>query len=152
MKTKRVQVSKNPKFRRCLAQAIIAEAHPGYLISLQGKHYADPVAGIVYLRKDDQPWDDDVAFRVVPVDNLVSGTSDYSDEVDWEIPEIPYADMLSAFLVDEDETWEPQRSEVIQFARRHQWKERIEEIEDLAHDETIDLILDEILDEVDVRS
>jgi len=146
-----IKVNDDPKFRRAVAKAIMAQSHPGYHSSVQGGHYADPVAGIVYLMRGDQcPWPDDVNHRIVEVELLVLGAGDYSGEVDWDIPQMPRGDMLAAYRESGGtEDWDQNASEVIEFARSHQqWKERIEEIEDLAHDETISLILDEILDEI----
>ena len=148
-----IKVSKNPKFRQCLAQAIMAEARPGYLDNFHGRHYADPVAGIVYLGKDDQPWDDDAKSHIVPVSNFVFDTSEYSGVVDWDSTEFPYADMLSAFLVsNEHEPFEPTRYELIQFAHGNGWENLIEDIEDEARNQTMARLLGEILDEVAIRS
>ena len=84
-----IKVNDDPKFRRAVAKAILAQSHPGYHSSVQGGHYADPVAGIVYLKRGNQcPWPDDVDHRIVGVEALVIDPGAYSREQEKAIAKI----------------------------------------------------------------
>ena len=163
MQATKIQVSKDPAFRKRVAECIVFQAHPGYSYQAQGCYYADPVEGVVWHRQYNAPWNpwSDETF-VVDVDALVEQEGrDYSDTPDWKLirHEIPYTDMVAAYLKSEGEKFEDDGDipewvdidEVISFARENGWQEEIEEQETLASSVAIDFAVSEIFDEIDAK-
>lgn len=159
-----LRVSSDEDFRREVAEAIVKEAHPSYIVTCYGDHYTDPVDGRIY-RKESQsawnPWSDSISWRVVPVESLVNqGNNDFSDEVDWAIADIPYRGMVTAYLDAEGEEFEENGdipewvscSEVVAFARNcEEWAELLEGIESDAHEAAVSFAISEFLDEIVVE-
>ena len=158
-----IRVSQDKAFRQKVAEAVVAEAEPGY--HSQGYYYADPVEGVVHFKQNQafwNPWSDDINFLVVGIGELVSQGNDFDPSVDWDIASIPKREMIAAFLEDQGEEFEANgdipnwvsMSEVIAFAVSHseEWQKQIEEIESNAREEAIAFALSEILDEIVVEA
>lgn len=157
-----LRVSECPKFRREVAEKVVSEAHPGY--HGQGYYYADPVEGKVYYKETTaawNPWNDSIGWRIVGVEALVNQDSnDFSPEVDWDVVDFPYREMVTAYLEAEDEEFEENgdvpewvdRRTVIEFASDDdRWSQLIEQIENTAYEEAVSLALFEMLDEIVIQ-
>ena len=152
-----LQVSKDPAFRRELAKALVRVANPGCL----GYFCADPVEGKVYYTEDifDNPWSDDVDWRIICVDYLGDPNSDYSEAVD------DWGDLLTreiklSCLASQDKELEENDdipewlsdNEVIDWASSNinGFKEKVEEVESAALEVAITLAESDIIDEVTI--
>lgn len=155
-----LRVSDDKNFRQKVAEALIAEAHPGY--HSQGYYYADPVEGRVYYREQNaawNPWDEEIDWRIVPIDRLVDG-GNFDPSVDWDVAYLDnYRDMVAAYLESEEEEFEGNgdipwvnKKDVINFASEDdRWKDEIEEIDLINYEQAISFALSEIQDEVVVE-
>lgn len=146
-----IKVCDNDAFRNDLAIAIVEEANPGY--HNQGYHYADPLKGEIYYKEQTalyNPWADD-AF-VIPLYKLFENPKkNYSDQVDWNLTDLPWDRMTKAYLKE----YEPisiDKSEVINFARKHsqEWEKLISFEEENSREEAISFAKSEILDEIEI--
>lgn len=158
----RLRVSSNEYFRREAAAMIVEEADPSF--HGIGYYYADPVEGRVYYRESQgwNTWCDDVDWRVVSVQDLVSDGCDgcdFSPSVDWDAAEadIPYAEMVDAYLEAQGEKRESNgeipewvcKSDVIAFASEDdRWKELIQSIEEAYKEVSVQFALSELKDEI----
>lgn len=155
-----LRVSDDKNFRQKVAEALVAEAHPGY--HSQGYYYADPVEGRVYYREQNaawNPWDEEIDWRIVPIDRLVDG-GNFDPSVDWDVAYLDnYRDMVAAYLESEEEEFEGNgdipwvnKKDVINFASEDdRWKDEIEEIDLINYEQAISFALSEIQDEVVVE-
>jgi len=146
-----IKVCDNDNFRHDLAIAIVEEANPGY--HGQGYHYTDPLKGEIYYKEQNalwNPWSDD-AF-VVPVYKLFENPKkNYSDQVDWNLVDLPWDEMTKAYVKE----YEPnsfQKSDVVYFARNHskEWEKLISFEEENSREEAISFAKSEILDEIEI--
>lgn len=157
-----LRVNESQAFRQKVAEALVAEAHPGY--HCMGYYYADPVDGGVYYRQTNapcNPWSESVDWRIVPVDKLVDDDGNFDPSVDWSAADLPdYRDMVKAYLESEEEGFEDNgdipdwvnKTDVINFASDDdRWQEEIEEIKKISHEQAISFALSEIKDEVVVE-
>jgi len=153
-----LRVSQDKEFRDKVARCVVDEAHPGH--HGMGFSYADPVEGVVYYKERNaawNPWSESVHWRIVSVDDLVNqDINDFSPEVDWNIADIPYRDMVTAYLKAEGEKFKSDgdipewvnRSEVINFARENGWNALLDQEEQDAFDAAVSFALDEFKDEI----
>ena len=147
-----LRVNESQAFRQKVAEALVAEAHPGY--HCMGYYYADPVDGGVYYRQTNAPWNpwsESVDWRIVPVDKLVDDDGNFDPSVDWSAADLPnYQDMVEAYYEwTEKDDFEVSKIDVINFASDDdRWQEEIEEIEKISHEQAISFALSEIKDEV----
>jgi hypothetical protein len=154
-----LRVNKDEDFRKKLAIAIVDEAHPGY--HGDGWHYCDPVEGKIIYRSNGSlsPWSDSVNWRVVSIHELLdTKQNDFSAEVDWNVADIPYRDMVAAYLESEDEEFEENGDipkwvdclDVIDFAETTsvKWATLIENERQNALDAAINFAIGEIKDEI----
>ena len=146
-----IKVCDNDNFRHDLAITIVEEANPGY--HGQGYHYTDPLKGEIYYKEQNalwNPWADD-AF-VVPVYKLFENPKkNYSDQVDWNLADLPWDEMTEAYIKE----YEPnsfQKSDVVYFARNYseEWEKLISFEEKNATEEAISFAKSEILDEIEI--
>lgn len=161
-----LRVNPDESFREKVASAIVAEAHPGYSINAQGSHYVDPVEGKVYHKQSNalwNPWSDAIDWRIVSCEYLTdqSINNDFSDDPDWNEYD-NLAEVLRAWVIDQGEEFEndgnipdwaySQVDEAIGWARDiEQFKDGIEEYEQLSNQLAIDFALSEIKDEIVVE-
>jgi hypothetical protein len=158
-----VRVNQSQEFRREVATAIATEAHPGYIATYQGGHYADPVEGRVYFKGSQaawNPWSDSINWRIVGVEQLAPEASDVSDYVEWSdvTDELPsWGAMVDAYLESQGEEREPNgdipewidASEVIAHCvELDQFAQEIQDREKTEHDEAISFIESEFVDEI----
>ena len=154
-----LRVNESQSFRQKVAEALVAEAHPGY--HCMGYYYADPVDGGVYYRQTNapwNPWNESVDWRIVPVSELVNEGNSFDPSVDWSVVDLPdYRDMVKAYLESEEEGFEDNgdipdwvnKNDVIIFASEDdRWKEQIEETERVSYEQAFEFALSEIKDEV----
>ena len=154
-----LRVNESQSFRQKVAEALVAESHPGY--HCMGYYYADPIDGEVYYRQTNapwNPWNESVDWRIVPVSELVNEGNSFDPSVDWSVVDLPdYRDMVKAYLESEEEGFEDNgdipdwvnKNDVIIFASEDdRWKEQIEETERVSYEQTFEFALSEIKDEV----
>lgn len=147
-----IKVCKNDTFRNDLAITLVDEADPGYC---GGLHYADPIEGKIYCKEKNalwNPWADDVL--VIPIYQLSKQQPhNYSDQVDWNIADLPWAEMLQAYLEEFDSN-PLQKSDVVAFARNYskEWEKLISFEEEISREEAISFAKSEILDEIEIET
>ncbi len=155
-----LRISSDKDFRKKVAECVVNEAHPGH--HGMGFSYVDPSFGIVYYKERNaawNPWNDSVNWRIVSVNDLVNQeSSSFSPEVDWNLADIPYREMVGEYLESEEEEFVENgdipewvnRNDVLGFAENHseEWSQLLEQERQNANDAAVSFALDEFKDEI----
>lgn len=165
-----LRVSGDADFRKEVASAVVAMAHPGYSEMAQGSYFADPVEGKVYHRESQaawSPWSNSIDWRIISVDELVNQEgNDFSPAIDnWGLAlddsGISLPQVLEAYArLEEDKeprdengdlkdwVWSLEDEAIAWAAQSEEFGKIIEKVENQAHEIAIEFALSEIKDEI----
>jgi hypothetical protein len=146
-----IKVSKDPKFRRKIAEGIVEERD--FVLGNKGTYYAAPIAGKVYFiahgePPDYTPWNSDIDGSIVESQRLIPDSLFFGSEIDWndESYQIEYYDEMLADYIADNGSPPARRSQTIAWARQTDWVSAIEDMEADAYQDAIDLVQSSILD------